>query len=166
MADNPVEATKSIRACLARGNGSSASSPQDALSYLREHCVFGENREGAMIGVLLAHIWNRLEMGEHAAAQALTGVALGAVEWHERVSDCLASSDLRGRSALVHLGALAEFEHVRSGDHRGLVRFRGRVGDRSAGSSHGHEVGLRTFSRDRLHGARVLKDGESPSLRT
>ena len=52
---------------MARGLGASASQPQGATSFLREHSTFPDPREACMVARMLAHIWNRLEEGQPAA---------------------------------------------------------------------------------------------------
>ena len=85
----PAEAVYTTRQLLARANGTDPSMRQDAVAFFERHGCFPRSshaHDWAYVAFLLAHVWNKLELGETEAAQALVGRGLAAVDQTARGS--------------------------------------------------------------------------------
>ena len=79
----PDLSVKATREMLARASGTDPLLPQDAKAYFERFGSFPANsrtRDFGYVAFLLAGVWNHLELGETAAAQALVGRGLAAVD--------------------------------------------------------------------------------------
>ena len=79
MVARPEEVTAVTRQLLQQQMGGEVGSRQDALAFFTRYGVF-EPREAAYVAWILAHVWNLLELERVAAAQALVGTSLAAVD--------------------------------------------------------------------------------------
>ena len=109
------------RELLARANGTDPNLRQDARAFFERHGSFPQNRrELGHLAFLMTSIWNRLELGEVTAAQAIVGRDLAVIDqmarggstalanlWHHQpeppwgVVDRPARAELAPYSALV-----------------------------------------------------------------
>ena len=79
----PDRAVKATRELLAQASGTNPAQLQDARAFFERHGTFRSNsqvRDFGYAAFLLAEIWNKLEVGEVAAAQALVGRGMAAVD--------------------------------------------------------------------------------------
>ena len=76
LTQHPETVAQAIRENMAGQLATGPSQPQDALEYLRRHCGFRERDDLAHMMVLVATVWNHMELGHDEQAHALAGLTL------------------------------------------------------------------------------------------
>jgi len=80
LVENPEMVTQTIRGNMAKAVGGDPHAPSDAVAYMRHHGGFRNHADLGHVVVMVAELWNELELSNIPLAHAKVGLLLLAIE--------------------------------------------------------------------------------------